>query len=219
MPTYQSLPPLDTLPEPVVKVAQELLDLRVRKADLSREEAELTRQDGRPDAPRRASERADAELLASAARAGKDLSKVGTPNADKLEAAIKQNATAQRAVKTALDQVSNELHATLMEHFDAASADAGERLSSAGEVYVQAIDAMTEARRQYLQVEAITRFLDTAAEGKNSLIGYNPNISRPIRVGRSEIVVDAVIEALNREATGQPARPRHYTTGPGFDAA
>lgn len=217
VPNYTALPPLDALPAAVTKVAQELGELRVRKADLSREEGELTRTDGRADAPMKQAQKADAELLAVAARDGKDLAKVGTPNADKLEAAIQANTTAQIAVKTALEQVGQELHETLIEHIGEAEAETNRRLSEAGADYLAAIDTLAQARRQFLNVRAIERFLAKAqSERHRGQINYHP-ADEELTINRREVSADSVLGALRNEAQGAPARPRHYTQAPGFD--
>lgn len=92
---------------------------------------------------------ADAQLVADAARANRDVTKVGTPNADRLNAEIRQAATVADGLLQAYEQVQTEvmhaMRAGSAESIALAKAEAQRLLGP----YLDAIGKVEQAARDY----------------------------------------------------------------------
>jgi hypothetical protein len=200
---------------PAGKLVEERSGLHARRGKLGARRAELLNH-----RTVQAVKAADAELLGTAARKGSDLTKVGTPNADKHAADVKAVEHELRAVEGAIVQCEADLLAEVGANADALRADVDARIAAKQEAYRQAVAAARQARAALLGEATVADFLDRVAPPnvEDDGIASGPRVgqgSNVLRVGVGGVPAEAAFRAMAEEADTAFRRRRRVTTAAG----
>lgn len=146
---------------------------------------------------------ADAQALADAARAGRDVSKVGTPAQDKLAGRIRQQETIVAGLSQAQEQIQAEVQDAMHRHaaagIDMATAEA-ERLRGP---YLAAIDAVTKAAAEYDATLYLLNGWLTYQESGGQRFGFGTSGSLNVRGAWIDPLNLAALTATLREHAGR----------------
>lgn len=181
-------------------------------------EGELQRMKAGADAARVA----DAQALADAAREGKDLKKVGTPNSDALAADIRRQQPIVDGLRTLVEQLSQECTDLMPRHRDAAIEAVREHSRELMQPYLEAIDAVGKAARAFdatlYQLAGWQVYI--ASDGKNigfgdsGSIGINGAWLEPFNVDMLTANLRAharryqqLVDAIDKATAAPPALP------------
>lgn len=161
---YNGTPPphiVDLFPPDARALVSEIHKLHVDRENIAplRQEVGLTGHGGH-DGVLEAAQRRDAELLAEAARAGRDLTKVGTPNVDELNGKVARIRQFEQGYEMALTAASAELQAAIKSDAGEIRQRLGDELERAATDYERALDVMLDARRRMAELAGAFDFVD-----------------------------------------------------------
>jgi hypothetical protein len=157
MPPYMigGLPAPDMMP--VAEVAEAITELQRLQAAWREEQAKYASiLGGRAEQDAR---QRDAALLADAARAGKDVAKVGSPNVDKLQADRKAYEDVKRGYDSAIDAQARKVADLIVEHGEKLAEGVEERAEKAAAKYGKLAAEIAAARAALVAEVYVRQFL------------------------------------------------------------